>query len=69
MYLQGSHTTKNLLEFTAIKPLAPQNAENCIPEVQTFKISQGSMPPDPLDTPASGGRLTLGELFLSNSLC
>jgi len=26
------------------------------------------MPPDPLDTSASGGRLSLGELFLSNSL-
>ena len=41
--------TKKWLEFSAIKPLwlAPQNAENRIPEVQNFKNSQGSMPPEP----------------------
>ena len=62
--------SKRWLEFTAVKPLwlAPQNAENCIPEVQNFKISREACPCTPLDTPAPGGRLFLGAPFLSSSL-
>ena len=36
--------------------------------VQNFKISRGNMPLTLLDTPAFGGCLFLGKLFLSNLL-
>jgi len=42
--------------------------KTAFPKYKISKFPGGACPRTPLDTPASGGRLSLGELFPSNSL-
>ena len=61
---------KNWLEFTAIKPLdlPLRMLKITFPKYKISKFPGGACPQTPLDTPASGEHLSLGEPVLSNAL-